>query len=129
MRLFVTSVLAEKPWEYDSKVVPMPWRQSEADAIATKISSKGLTLGFYNCDGNVLPHPPILRGIETVVSALKSAGHTVVPWEPYKHPYAVNLINGIYASDGGSDIFGSCTSFCTSFVYLPEVPLSPILGL
>lgn len=105
MRLFVTSVLAEEPWMYDSKVVPIPWRQSEADAIATKISAGGLTLGFYNCDGNVLPHPPILRGIETVVSALKSAGHTVVPWEPYKHPYAVNLINGIYASDGGSDIF------------------------
>lgn len=48
----------------------------------------------------VLPHPPILRGIETVVSTLKKNGHNVVPWTPYKHDFAVDLINGIYASDG-----------------------------
>jgi amidase len=53
MRLFVTSVLAEEPWKYDSKVIPMPWRQAEADIIKTKLGSGGLTLGYYNCDGNV----------------------------------------------------------------------------
>ena len=53
MRLFVTAVLAEKPWAYDSKVVSIPWRQSEEDAIKSKIASGGLTLGFYNFDGNV----------------------------------------------------------------------------
>lgn len=53
MKLFMTSVLAEKPWLYDSKVIPMPWRQSEEDAIKLKLSSGGLTLGFYTCDGNV----------------------------------------------------------------------------
>ncbi|RSL69394.1 Acetamidase [Fusarium sp. AF-6] len=105
MRLFVTSVLAEQPWEYDSKVIPMPWRQAEEDAIKAKISAKGLTLGFYNCDGVVLPHPPILRGVQTVVDKLKEGGHTVVPWEPYKHSYAVDLVNKIYASDGGTDVF------------------------
>lgn len=36
---------------------------------------------------------------------MKKAGHTVFPWKPYKHDYAVNLINGIYASDGGTDVF------------------------
>jgi hypothetical protein len=53
MRLFVTSVLAEEPWKYDSKVIPMPWRQTEADIIKKKLGSGGLTLGYYNCDGNV----------------------------------------------------------------------------
>lgn len=53
MRLFMTSVLAEQPWSYDSKVVPMAWRQSEEDVIKEKIASKQLTLGFYNCDGTV----------------------------------------------------------------------------
>ncbi|KAF4635949.1 hypothetical protein G7Y89_g2150 [Cudoniella acicularis] len=105
MRLFVASVLAEEPWKYDSKVIPMPWRQAEADIIKSKLSSGGLTLGYYNCDGNVLPHPPILRGIETVVSTLKKASHTVFLWKPYKHDFAYDLINGIYASDGGTDIF------------------------
>jgi hypothetical protein len=53
MRLFVTSVLSEEPWKYDFKVIPMPWRQTEVDAIKAKLASGGLTLGFYNCDGNV----------------------------------------------------------------------------
>lgn len=53
MRLFMTSVLSEKPWMYDSKVVPMPWRQDEEDATKSKISAGGLLLGYYNCDGIV----------------------------------------------------------------------------
>ncbi|KND93498.1 Acetamidase [Tolypocladium ophioglossoides CBS 100239] len=107
MKLFITSVLAEKPWLYDSKVIPMPWRQSEEDAIKLKLSSSGLTLAFYTCDGRVLPHPPVIRAMQTVVNRAKQAGHMVVPWEPYKHPYAVDLANRIYASDGGADIFGT----------------------
>lgn len=45
-----------------------------------------------------------MRGVETVVETLKKHDHTVVPWTPYKHDFAVDLINGIYASDGGNDI-------------------------
>jgi amidase len=36
---------------------------------------------------------------------VEKAGHTVFPWTPYKHDFAVDLINGIYASDGGTDVF------------------------
>lgn len=53
MRLFMTSVLQEQPWSFDSKVVPMPWRAAEEDAIKTKLSSGGLSLALFNCDGNV----------------------------------------------------------------------------
>ena len=120
MRLFLTSVLSEEPWKYDSKVVPLPWRRQDEEAVKTKLQSGGLTLGVFNCDGNVrlsvadtstlrlsngdqvLPHPPILRGIETVVSALKKNGHSVVPWTPYKHDFAVDMINGIYGADGST---------------------------
>ncbi|KAF6525491.1 hypothetical protein HZS61_011286 [Fusarium oxysporum f. sp. conglutinans] len=105
MRLFVTSILSQKPWTYDSKVIPMPWRYDEENAIKEKISSRGLNLGYYSCDGNVLPHPPVLRAVHKVVDKLSEAGHTVIPWEPYRHPYAVDLANRIYASDGGTDIF------------------------
>ncbi|KAF7553546.1 hypothetical protein G7Z17_g3548 [Cylindrodendrum hubeiense] len=98
-------VLEQQPWLHDSKVIPMPWRQAEEDAVKSKIASGGLTLGFYACDGNVLPHPPIIRAVETVVEKVRNAGHSVIAWEPYKHPHAVELINRIYASDGGTDIF------------------------
>ena len=36
---------------------------------------------------------------------MKSNGHTVFPWKPYKHDFAVDLINGIYAGNGGTDVF------------------------
>ncbi|PWI66506.1 hypothetical protein PCL_04919 [Purpureocillium lilacinum] len=105
LRLFVTSVLAQMPWQYDAKVIPMPWRPAEEENIRRKMAFGGLTLGFYSCDGNVLPHPPVLRAVDTVVTKAKEAGHTVVSWEPYKHPYAVDLANRIYAADGGADVF------------------------
>ena len=53
MRLFMKAVLQEQPWSFDSKVVPMPWRTAEEEAIRKKISSGCLTLGVYRCDGNV----------------------------------------------------------------------------
>ncbi|TIA49879.1 glutamyl-tRNA amidotransferas-like protein subunit A [Aureobasidium pullulans] len=104
MRLFVQSVLEQEPWKHDSKVIPMPWRQSEHDAAVKKITSDKLTLGFFNNDGVVMPHPPILRGVDKVVSTLRENGHEVIDWKPYKHDYAVDLIQGIYASDAGKDI-------------------------
>ncbi|CEJ56060.1 Putative Acetamidase [Penicillium brasilianum] len=104
LRLFLTSVLEQEPWKYDSKVVPLPWRSTEEEAIKSKIQD-GLNLGYYSCDGVVFPHPPILRGIETVVSTLKSNGHTVVPWTPYKHSFGHDLVNDIYAADGNTDVF------------------------
>ncbi|KAL4805918.1 Acetamidase [Aspergillus unguis] len=107
LRLFTTSVLAQEPWKFDSKVIPMPWRQAEADIIKSKISSGGLNLRFYNFDGNVLPHPPILRGIDLAVAALTKAGHTVSPWTPYKHGFAHDLINNIYAADGSADVMAA----------------------
>lgn len=55
LRLFLTSVLAEEPWKYDSKVVPIPWRYAEEEAIQSKLQSGGLTLGYYSCDGVVCP--------------------------------------------------------------------------
>merc|ERR1712187_816123 len=54
LRLFMTSVLGEEPWSYDPKVVPLPWRSNEEDAIKRKLESGKLNLGFYNSDGNVL---------------------------------------------------------------------------
>lgn len=53
LRLFMTSVLEQQPWLYDSKVIPMPWRQAEEDATNKKIQNKSLTLGFYSFDGLV----------------------------------------------------------------------------
>jgi amidase len=50
-------VLGQEPWKYDSKVVPIPWRLAEEEAIKSKIPG-GLTLGYYASDGVVgVPFP------------------------------------------------------------------------
>lgn len=57
---------------------------------------------YSSDDEQVLPHPPILRGIEKVVSTLKQNGHTIHQWTPYNHSYGHDLINGIYGADGST---------------------------
>lgn len=53
MRLFMKTVLGAQPWLYDSKVIPMPWRQAEEDAAKAKVGDKKLTIGYYSFDGIV----------------------------------------------------------------------------
>jgi amidase len=51
-----------------------------------------------------MPHPPILRGIQKTITALRRAGHTVVEWQPYKHKYACDLSTMAIFADGGAAI-------------------------
>lgn len=67
----MTSVLAQEPWKYDSKVIPMPWRQAEEDGIKSKIASGGLTLGFYNCDGVVSSTIHYVKRCRKICTVLK----------------------------------------------------------
>jgi len=51
-----------------------------------------------------MPHPPILRGIQQVITALQKAGHAVVEWQPYKHKYASGLSHKVFSADGSAAI-------------------------
>ncbi|KAJ0421214.1 Acetamidase [Aspergillus carlsbadensis] len=102
--LFVKAVLEQQPWKFDSKVIAMPWRQHETDVVKAKIRSGGLTVGVYDFDGNVLPHPPVLRGIEMAVNSLRDSGHKVVPWTPYNHQHGCELMKRIWAADASKDV-------------------------
>jgi hypothetical protein len=53
LKLFVRSVLDQEPWKYDSKVIPLPWRESEENDITEKIRNGGLNVAVYFSDGNV----------------------------------------------------------------------------
>lgn len=35
-----------------------------------------------------------------MTSTLKNNGHTVVPWKPHRHAWAVDMANKIYVADG-----------------------------
>lgn len=51
-----------------------------------------------------MPHPPVLRGIQMIIAALRKAGHTVIEWQPYKHKYAADLSTMAISADGGLPI-------------------------
>lgn len=61
---------AARPWEIDPQVVPMPWRRELAN-----LGAKRLKIGFIVDDGVVKVQPPISRAVNTVVNALRAAGH------------------------------------------------------
>lgn len=52
LRLFLKAVLSQEPWNYDPKVIPLPWRSSEEDIARSKVAGR-LTLGYFHSDGVV----------------------------------------------------------------------------
>lgn len=101
LKLIMASLLSTEPWLRDPSVVPMPWRK-EKESIPGK-----LCFAVLRNDRMVQPHPPIARGIEIVVDAVKHSGHTVrvlvlcstkisninqvIEWEPPSHEEALAL--------------------------------------
>jgi len=79
----MTSVLSTKPWIRDPTVIAIPWRQDIVDSVLEKANEDGsargdgLAFGLLLNDGEVTPHPPILRGLALVEKALK---HHQVFW-------------------------------------------------
>ena len=69
----MTSLLSIKPWLTDPDVVEIPWRH----VVELEARNTLLCFAVFPNDGKVAPHPPIARGIEIVVDAVKKAGHKV----------------------------------------------------
>ncbi|KAG5756774.1 hypothetical protein H9Q70_000660 [Fusarium xylarioides] len=47
-------------------------------------------------DGLVRPHPPVLRALRHAVEKLKTAGITVVDFEPYNHQEGMDIVSKLY---------------------------------
>lgn len=72
IKLFVKSVLDQKPWFRDPKVIELEWRESVVEEVR---SAEKMCFGIMKWDGIFMPHPPIVRGMEMVAHALRRAGH------------------------------------------------------
>ncbi|KAK9443548.1 general amidase [Metarhizium brunneum] len=107
----MASLLSTEPWLRDPSVVPMPWRE-EKESVPGK-----LCFAVLRNDRMVQPHPPIARGIEIVVDAVKHSGHTVIEWEPPSHEEALALHDIILDTDGGDDVWRQL-----NILYEPVIP-------
>ncbi|KAI0123798.1 amidase signature domain-containing protein [Xylariales sp. AK1849] len=93
-------VIDARPWEQDSRCVPIPWRGD----MYTSHLSRPLTIGILSDDGVVRPHPPISRVFRTAVATLKAAGHDIIEWDASLHADCIAVMDAFYSADGGEDI-------------------------
>lgn len=82
--LFQKAVLDQAPWDFETSLVPLPWK-----ALSP---SRKPRIGVMMDDGQVTPHPPILRALDTVRRRLGDAGFETVLWEPYKHDHGWHIV-------------------------------------
>lgn len=111
IHLVFSSVLATKPWLRDPSLVPISWRQDIVEQTLARATSNGivndqrpLKLGIYWTDNVVTPHPPVARGLRTVVERVKQAGHKVIEWNPPDQRNAKRVHLAFLKADGGHDI-------------------------
>lgn len=97
IRLFMSSIAAQKPWLHDPQSIPIPWRTEE------EILPKKLCFGFGMGDGKVTPSPPLRRAMEITKAALLAAGHEVIDYLPIEHPEATEIVNKMWSADGGEE--------------------------
>ncbi|KAF5594934.1 aconitate hydratase 1 [Fusarium pseudocircinatum] len=72
----LTRVTNAHPYNrFDVTSVPVPWR-------AINSPEGKLKIGLMEWDGVVMPHPPILRGLEHSKQLLIATGHEVVDFKP-----------------------------------------------
>lgn len=122
VKAFMKAVIDAKPWRKDPLVLRKPWDQASYELVEHG-NGRGLVFGIIWHDGNVLPHPPIIRALEIVKSALTAAGHRgksihptyilhclhvpffmeVINWEPYKHLELCNVASGIWRAGQTED--------------------------
>ncbi|KAI5865241.1 amidase signature domain-containing protein [Durotheca rogersii] len=98
IRLFMASVAAQKPWEHDPQIIPLPWR-ADAEVLPEK-----LCFGFGMGDGYVNPSPPLRRAMEITRDKLLAAGHRIIDFIPYESKEASEIIWKMWLADGAEEI-------------------------
>ncbi|PYI07558.1 amidase [Aspergillus sclerotiicarbonarius CBS 121057] len=104
VKLFVKTILAAKPWLREPSLLAMPWRD-DVSHFPSQNDRPRIRVGVMWNDGVVQPHPPIRRAMETLVQKLEKVdGVELVPWKPYKHAEAWQIISQLYYVDGGATL-------------------------
>ncbi|GAB1738482.1 hypothetical protein NU219Hw_g3288t1 [Hortaea werneckii] len=93
LELFQKALLGQQPWDIDTTLIPVPWRDVKLPT--------NFTVGVMMDDGMVKPHPPVLRALESTSKKLRAAGINVVPWEPFDHKHGWDIVASLYFPDGG----------------------------
>ncbi|KAF2124089.1 amidase [Dothidotthia symphoricarpi CBS 119687] len=112
LRLATKALLLQKPWLHDPLVHEVPWREDQhEEMLRLTTSDEKLCFGLIATDGIVNPTPPVRRATNLVAEALRSAGHTVIPWNSPSHKPILDTGFKSWVFDGGKDV---CSAFALS---------------
>lgn len=93
--LVMKTIADSAPWLVDPSLAPLPWN---------RVEKKKYKIGVLYDDGVVAPQPPIARALKMVADKLsKFSNVEIVPFKPYKHEKAWEIITSLYFEDGGAD--------------------------
>ncbi|PVH15535.1 uncharacterized protein CXQ87_003377 [Candidozyma duobushaemuli] len=93
--LVMKTITDSSPWLVDPSLYPLPWKAPKKEK---------LKIGILYDDGLVAPQPPVARALKMVAEQLsKMSNVEVVPFKPYKHDKAWEIITSLYFEDGGAD--------------------------
>ncbi|KUI59988.1 Acetamidase [Cytospora mali] len=112
IHLTMKSLINLKPWDFDARCSPIPWREEAYNEVL----SRPLVIGVLFDDGVARPHPPVTRVLQEAVQSLKSAGHEIVEWNPDLHAECIQVLDEFYTADGGEDIRTAVTAGGEPFI-------------
>ncbi|EXJ89577.1 hypothetical protein A1O3_02644 [Capronia epimyces CBS 606.96] len=98
LKLYCKTLADSEMWLSDSTLIPMPWR------TITLPPNEELCFAFHKYDKLVRCHPPIERGVDIVVDALRKANVTMIDWDPKLHALAWNYLRRLFRADGGRSV-------------------------
>jgi amidase len=84
IKSFMKAIASQQPWYKDPLAVRKPWNETEYNLIDHG-NGDNLCFAILWDDEDMVPHPPVIRGLEETKQALLAAGHQVINWKPLKH--------------------------------------------
>ncbi|KAF9467706.1 amidase signature domain-containing protein [Collybia nuda] len=103
LKTFLQGVVSQEPWLKDPLVVRKRWSEDEYRLVEHG-GGKQLCFAILWDDGDIVPNPPIIRGLEMTKKALLAAGHKVIDWTPWKHLELCQVANSVFGSGMREDV-------------------------
>ncbi|KAF9479766.1 amidase [Pholiota conissans] len=108
LKTFTQAVLQAKPWNLDPLAIRKPWAEDEWELSEHGGVGQKLCFAIMWDNGVVKPHPPLVRAMRMVKTALEEMGHQVIDWKPHRHLEIYKNAETIFVADGNHDYDTDC---------------------
>ncbi|GME52611.1 putative general amidase GmdA [Neofusicoccum parvum] len=102
-------IINEHCWRDEFEALDLPWNEPAYQATRARKCRPGardgkLVFALMLSDGDVRPHPPVLRALRMVAAALRQRGYEVIDWTPPPHGAAATTLFQLFGSTAGATV-------------------------